>query len=314
MVTRRTKNMLTAVTLVVAAAAIVVLWGCSKQPSGAEVSSTTPPPEGEQSGPGTAPAGQEIVLDVYVPCAFADAATEIAVLFEKANPGVRVNRTVENVSTLKPRIANGAKPDVFMCIGDREVIDLEAKGLVDSKRDFCFTSIVLVVPQANPAKIQTIKDLAKPEVKTIALAADDVSAGYYARKVLEENGLWDKVQKKLVRPKFPVELLKLASQGKVQASLAYAACFRAEGGDQKQTAAKIKLITDFLDKYCQSVACSAAVIKGCSNPEQAKAFLDFLTRPECQEIFAKSGFMKLDDPKCFTPAGKEKASASKPSA
>jgi molybdate transport system substrate-binding protein len=303
MATKRDVDFSTAA--VVSAAATVALisfiCGCSRAVQKAEV--VAPPP-----GPTAVQGPKEVVLDVYVPCAFADAAAEIAKLFEQANPGVRVNQTVENVSVLAPKIANGAKPDVFMCIGDHEVDDLDKKGLVESRRDFCFTSLALVVPQANPGKIKTVKDLAKPEVKTVAIADDNVSAGYYARKALEEHGLWEKIEKKLVRPKFPVELIKLASEGKAQASLAYAACYRAQGGEKKQLAAKIKLVSDFLDEYCQSIACAAAVIKGAPHPREAKLFVDFLTRPECQDIFVRGGFMRLNDPKCF-PSAKEQEPA-----
>lgn len=277
-----------------------LLAGCGrKQPASVE----RPAP-----GPITAQPETETVLELFVPCAFAAASGKIAKMFEQANPGVRVNRTVENVGTLVPRILDGAKPDVFMCIGDHEVNLLDEKGLVEYRKPFCFTSLVLVVPQANPAKISSLKDLVKPEVKTIALADDDRSAGYYARQLLEENGLWDKVKGKLVRPRFPIELLKLAGQGKVQASIAYAACFRAEEGEKKQLAAKIKLIEDMLDEYCQSIACEAAVIKGADHADVGRKFVDFLCEPECQQIFAKGGFMKLSEPKCFPREKKSEAS------
>lgn len=278
-------------TLAVVALSALLCAGCAKQEAPEVLPEVAPPPQAE------------VVLDVFVPCAFADATSKIAEMFQAEHPNIRVNRTVENVSVLAPKIEAGAKPDVFLCIGDREVIALDEKGLVDSQRNFCFTSLVLVVPQANPGKVQTLKDLAKADVKTIAVAGDEVSAGYYARQVLEQEGLWDKLEKKLVRPKFPVELLKLAGEGKVQASLAYAACFRAEGGEKKQMAAKIKLISDFLEAHCQTIACPGAVIKGAKHPQEAQAFLDFLTKPECQDLLAAGGFMKLDDPKCFVTPG-----------
>ncbi|MCX7597802.1 MAG: molybdate ABC transporter substrate-binding protein [Armatimonadetes bacterium] len=288
-------------------------WGCGKKISPAEGTSGVPgvtPARPPMTGPGAATApGQETVLEVFVPCAFGPASSKIAKLFEAANPGVRLNRVVENVSVLAPKIAAGAKPDLFLCNGDREVMALEEKGLVAEKRDFCFTSLVLIVPKANPAGVKSIRDLTKPSVKTIAIGSPETSVGYYAEEVLKQAGVWDQVQKKLVRPKFPVELMKLAAQGKVQASIAYGTCFKSEEGEHKQQAAKLKLIADFKADYCQTVACQAMVVKGCKHPELASKLAEFLTTPECQAIFAKAGFMTLDETKCYEVPGEKAGSA-----
>ncbi len=264
----------------------------------------------------SAPAGNETVLTVYVPCAFAPAAEKIKPLFEAANPGVRIALDVENVEVLYPKIAKGDKPDVFMCIGDKEVQALAAKQLVAYQKNMCFTTLVLVVPAANPAKVATLADLTKPAVKTIAVGTPDTSIGFYAQQILTQNKLWDKVKPKLLPQKFPVMTLKLPATGKVQASIAFGACFRAKEGEEKQMIAKIKLLTDFQDKYCLTIACPAATIVGAPNQELAKAYVDFLSKPECQTILADRGFMKLSDPKCYkTAAGKPGAkTAAKPGA
>lgn len=258
------------------------------------------------TGPGAATKpGQEIVLEVFVPCAFGPASSKIAKLFEAANPGVRINRVVENVSVLAPKIAAGAKPDLFLCNGDREVAALEQKGLVAEKRDFCFTSLVLIVPKANPAGVTSIQDLAKPSVKTIAIGSSETSVGHYAEQVLRQAGIWEKVQKKLVRPRFPIELMKLASEGKVQASIAYGTCFKSEEGEHKKQAAKLKLVADFKEDYCQTIACQAVVVKGCKHPDLASKLAEFLTTPECQAIFAQAGFMTLSETKCYEVPGEK---------
>ncbi|MBC7287165.1 MAG: molybdate ABC transporter substrate-binding protein [Armatimonadetes bacterium] len=286
---------------ILASIALVVacLAGCSRgaqPPSTAEAPAPPPQP--------SAPTQQTTVITVFSPCAFAKAAVEIGKLFEQQNPGVKVNCVVENVGVLQPRIERGEKPEAFLGVGDHEVKTLESKGLVEYAQDFCFTSLALVVPASNPAGIKTLADLAKPQVKTIAIADDARSAGYYARQLLEEKGLWDKVQKKLVRPRFPVELLKLAAQGKVQATIAYGTCFRSGEQEKKELTGKIKLISDFQADFCQTIPCRAAVIKGAAHADLGRKFVDFLTTEEAQKILAKAGFMTLSEPKCFPPEGK----------
>ncbi len=287
--------------LILLAVAFAAAVGCSQKAKGVggQGSISEMAPAKPKEAPSADQAAKQTKITVFSPCAFAKAATKIAKLFEQKHPDVEVTVMVENVGTLVPRIERGAKPEVFMCIGDHEVDELEKKGLVDYAADFCYTSLVLIVPRANPAKVRTLADLAKPEVKTIALADEARSAGYYARKLLEENGLWKKVEHKLVRPRFPVELLKLASKGKVQASIAYGACFRSEEGEKKQLSANLKLIEDFQAEHCQVIACRAAVIKGAAHPDLGREFIDFLTEDECQKIFAAGGFMTLSEPKCY---------------
>lgn len=295
----------------------LVVWaaflgaGCGKKPGAGPVGaapgavSAQPP----QSAPGAPAApGQEVVLEVYVPCAFGTVSGKLAKLFEAANPGVRVNRVVENVSVLAPKIAAGAKPDLFLCNGDREVLMLESKGLVSEKRDFCFTSLVLIAPKANPAGVKSVADLAKPAVKSIAVGAPETSVGYYAQEILKQAGVWNKIQKKLVRPRFPIELLKLASQGRVQAAIAYATCFKSEDGGHKQQASKLSLVADFQEAYCQTIPCQAVVVAGCKHPDLARKFAEFLTTPECQTILAEAGFMTLSETKCHEAPGEKPAS------
>lgn len=283
--------------------ALVALAGCSHP---AQKAATLPGNNNAAAkGPNvaqtpTAATGKTTQLQVYVPCAFEPASVKIKPLFEKSHPGVKIVTVVENVDVLAPKIMKGDKPDVFMCIGDKEVKDMAAKGLVAYQQPMCFTTLVLVVPLANPAKVSKLSDLTKPAVKTIAIGTPDTSVGFYAQKVLEDNHVWDKIQGKLTRPRFPVEMLRLPIAGKVQASIAFGACFRAKEGEEKAQSSKLKLISNFQDKYCLTIACPAAVIKGCQHPDVAKQFVDFLQTDQCQSIFDKAGFMKLSDPKCYT--------------
>jgi molybdate transport system substrate-binding protein len=302
------------VAIVAILVAVVVMTGCLSKTTGPESGPTATAPSGPAAPGATAaapaaPAGKKTQLTVYVPCAFAPASAKIKALFEQAHPDVTVVPVVENVEVLFPKIAKGDKPDVFMCIGDKEIEALAAKKLVSYQKPMCFTTLVLVVPLSNPAKVATLADLAKADVKTLAVGTPETSVGFYAQKTLVDNKVWDKVKDKLVRPQYPVQLLKLASAGKVQASIAYGACFRAKEEEEKQMVAKIKLITDFQDKYCLTMACPAAVITGAPNQELGKAFVDFLATDACQQIFSDGGFMKLSDPKCFATRADQKTGA-----
>lgn len=263
----------------------------------------TPPAVGEAQKPQVR--GE---LELFVPCAFAPPVVKIVEAFKKEYPQVRIVRQVENVEVLAPRIEKkGAKPDVFLCIGDIEMDRLQKRGLVQDRKDFCFVGLALVVHEGNPKHIKSLADLTKPEVRTVGIGAEETSPGYYARQLLAEMKIWDKVRPKVVCPKFPSQLLKFAgSLAKVDASIAYGACLRAGHGEWKEQDAYQQLsrsleVAQWLDQgqFCQTIPCPAATVTGCSNREAGEAFIDFLRGDTAQEYLKKSGFTRLDEPKCF---------------
>jgi|YNPNPStandDraft_1061719.scaffolds.fasta_scaffold20358_2 molybdate transport system substrate-binding protein len=276
--------------------------GCAKRAgetpaAPAPVSPPAPPAQG----------GESQTIEVFVPCAFAPPMVKIVELFEKEHPNIKVVRQIENVEVLTPRIEKGAKPDVFLSVGDVEMDRLEKLGRVADREDFAFVTLALVSHADFAGKVDSLKDLTKPEVKSVAIGTPDTSAGHYAEVILKQAKLWEAVQPKLIRTKFPVQLLKFAREKKVDAALAFAACLKAEQGEWKEQdeyqklAGKLRLVED-LGKggdYCLTIACPAAIIQGCKNPAGGKVFIDFLRRDEAQGFFGKSGFLTLAEPKCF---------------
>ncbi len=246
------------------------------------------------------PQQRSVTLDVWVPCAYAGAMTELSKLYEGKHPNVRLTQRVENVAVLAPRILEGESPDVFMCVGDVEVEALEKADRVDYRQDFCFVDVGIVTPKGNPAGVHSLNDLAKDSVKKVGVGAEDISVGYYARQMLKDAGVWERVKDKVVEAKMPIRLLQMAGQGKVDASLAYAVCLRAEKGDvHKKFGLRLELVDELDNDFCMTIACPAISAKGCAHPQEAKEFIDFLTTDEAQKVIGEYGFMTLKEPKCY---------------
>jgi len=252
----------------------------------------------------TAEPGQEPVkLEVWVPCAYAGAMTELSTMFEQQYPGLELRQRVENVAVLAPRILEGATPDVFMSIGDIEVKALEETDRVDYSMDFCFTTLALVTAKGNPAEIHSLADLAGDRVQKIGVGSEKISAGYYARKVLKEAGLWKDVEGKVVEATMPLRLLQWVGNGEVEASLAYAACLRSDKHKTPGGAATklLEVVGEVDDELCLSIACPAVSVKGCPHPQEARQFIEFLTTDEAQKVIAQCGFLTLSEAKCYLP-------------
>ncbi len=257
----------------------------------APVTSTEPGSPGERG----------ITLDVWVPCAYTSVMTELITLFQQQHPDIQFRQRVENVAVLAPRITQGETPDVFMSVGDIEVRDIKEADRVDYSMDFCFTTLGLVTAKGNPAGIHALKDLARDAVKKIGLGSEDISAGYYARKLLKEAGLWEQVKDKVVEATMPIRLLQWAGTGEVDASLAYGACLRADKHKTFGGAKLLEILTEVDDELCLTIPCPAISVKGCAHPEEAKQFIEFLTTDEAQKVISQCGFLTLSEAKCYLP-------------
>src|SRR5215831_12282367 len=152
----------------------------------------TPPPR---------PKG-ELTLSAAV--SLKDALDEIVRSYAAANPGVTVLTNYGASGTLLLQIEQGAPVDIFISAAPRQMDALAAKGLLldGTRADLLRNEVVLIVPQNSRAKIASFQDLAKPDVKQVAVGEPaTVPAGQYAKEVLTHFGIYDAVQAKAILAK-----------------------------------------------------------------------------------------------------------------
>jgi len=252
-------------------------------------------PQTSGAVPASTQAAQEI--QVLVPCGQMGPFYEIKPLFEKANPGVKINETTENIAVLTRKIMDGVEhPEVFMSMGDREVSMIEAKGRVmpGTRVAYAPNSICLIVPTANPAGVKQLKDVASPAVKSFAVVhPDNSSAGYHAREALEKIGVWKKVAQKTTIPDQPELVAQIVAKGDAQAGIGYWPCMTETHtpGAGPAPRKKVKVAEIIPQKLYTPFSCTAVVVEGAKNPEAGKKFIAFLQTPEAQAIFAKWNFV-----------------------
>ena len=136
---------------------------------------------GEGAGGGKQQGG---TLTVLAASSLIDAFGVLANHFEEQNPGVKVKQSFESSSTLLAQIQQGAPADVFASAAEEEMDTAVKDGLVRGKPEvFVKNREVVMVPKDNPANIQSMRDLAKPDIKLV-LAQKDVPAADYALEIL----------------------------------------------------------------------------------------------------------------------------------
>jgi len=129
---------------------------------------------------------QPRTLTVFAAASLTGAFTDIGHNFESTHPGVRVIFNFAGSQTLSTQITQGAAADVFASANQLEMDKVVAASLAaqGAPRDFVTNRLVIILPTTNPAKVQSLQDLARPGLKLV-LADATVPAGKYARQFLE---------------------------------------------------------------------------------------------------------------------------------
>jgi len=117
--------------------------------------------------------------DVYAAASLAEVLPEIV-------PDARYS--FAGSDELATQIREGAPADVYAAANARYPQELFAEELVEEPVTFASNRLVVIVPRANPAAIETPEDLLESGTRLV-LAAEGVPVGDYAREALASLGL-----------------------------------------------------------------------------------------------------------------------------
>ena len=125
-------------------------------------------------------------LTIFAASSLIDAFGKLGKTFEKQNEGVEVKQNFESSSTLLTQIQQGAPADVFASAAQEEMDTAVKDGLVAGKPEvFVKNREIIMVPNDNPANIQSFQNVADPGVRLV-LAQNDVPAADYALQILDK--------------------------------------------------------------------------------------------------------------------------------
>ncbi|HTR46683.1 MAG TPA: molybdate ABC transporter substrate-binding protein [Verrucomicrobiae bacterium] len=214
-----------------------------------------------------------------------NALDEIDQLYTSEHPDVSIATNYGASGTLQIQIEQGAPVDVFVSAAPKQMDALDTKGLLleGTRRDLLKNEVVLVVPKDATASISSFRDLARADVKQVALGEPTtVPAGQYAKEVLTNLGIYDAVNAKAVLAKDVRQVLTYVETGNVDAGVVYST--------DALSSAKVKVVATAPAGSHAPVVYPAAIIKGSTNPSAAKQYLAYLSGPKAAAVFQKYGF------------------------
>lgn len=247
-------------------------------------------------------AAEDVELTVFAAASMEETLTEIGDMYMAENEGVTVVFNFDSSGTLKTQIQEGAVCDVFISAGQTQMdqLDITADASVNtegldfvlegSRFDLLENKVALVVPEGNPAGIESFEDMRDGlESGTIMLAMgnSDVPVGQYTQKIFDYYGLDEAALAESGCITYGTNVKEVATQvaeATVDCGVIYATDAFSEN---------LAVVDTATAEMCGQVIYPAAVLNISEHQEQAQDFLDFVVSDAGREVLESVGFTPL---------------------
>lgn len=227
-------------------------------------------------------------LRIFAAVSLREVVTEMARIYEREHPGVKVRASFAGSQTLSAQISHGAPADLFVSAARKNLLDAG----VDASTIRVVARNRLTVVLGNKApRLTSVRELIT--LKRIVLADEKVPAGRYsavfldkAAKVYGDPWLL-KFQERVVSRELDVRtVLTRVRFGEADAGIVYVTDAKtAKHLDALPIPKELNVFAEY----------AAAIPKGAPNREGGRAFLDLLTSKSGQRTFDKYGFLPAQE-------------------
>jgi molybdate transport system substrate-binding protein len=233
-------------------------------------------------------------LTVFAAASLTDAFNDIGRRFEQENPGTRVRLNYAGSQQLVLQIEQGAEADVFASADERWMKAAVDSGLVEgSPAVFAHNRLIVIIPAANPGRIDRLQDLSRRGLKLV-LAAEAVPVGRYSREALEQLA---------AAPGFPADYSKLvlanvvSQEENVKAVATKVQLGEADAGivyrsDVTPGVARVTRVLDIPDAYNVLATYPIAVLRQSARAALARRFVGFVVGAKGRSVLAEHGFLQ----------------------
>lgn len=229
------------------------------------------------------PKTEPITLTVSAAADLNDVFPEIGKRWEQET-GNTVTFNLGSTGQLAQQIERDAPVDLFAAANRKFVEELDRQGLVfsETKELYGVGRLTLWQREDSSLEIKDIKDLARPEVKRVAIAnPDHAPYGVAAREALQSAGIWDELQPKLILGENIKQAQQYAETGNVDVAIAALSISVEKPG-------KWVLVPENLHKPLEQML---VVPKSAPHPETAKQFAAFINGEKGRPLMRKYGFV-----------------------
>ena len=234
---------------------------------------------------------EAVELYVFSAASLTETLDEIIENYKTVAPNVTITPTYDSSGTLLDQIQAGAECDLFLSAGASQMDTLEEDGgvLEGSRLDLLENKVALAVPEGNPQGIESfdqLSELLKSGDVTLAIGNSDVPVGQYTQKIFTYYGLNEAdISSCLTYGSNVKEVTTQVSEGAVDCGIIYATDAFSAG---------LTTVDGATAEMCGQVIYPAAVAASSQHPDEAQAFLDYLTTADAGAVFESVGFTPLN--------------------
>jgi ABC-type molybdate transport system substrate-binding protein len=197
------------------------------------------------------------------------------------------------------------QPDVYASVNLGHLKQLKAVGMMDIYMTYMHNELEIMVARGNPKKITGVVDLARADVRTSM--PNPVNEGimqFYIRRVLERHGIWQTISGgqecvhcQTTDNNWFTAVHHRETPERILANQSDAGMvWRTEVLAALRDGAHVEGIPlPDQDSLRTEVSYVIGKLKATKHPEASVAFLSFLRSPECQNAYAKFGFVEAND-------------------
>lgn len=224
-------------------------------------------------------------FQVWAPVSLVDVLPEVAKAWE-ARGGEPVAFSFGGTSRLARQVTQGAPADVFIAADERWMDYVAGRGAIRPKTRTVIlrNELVVIVPAERGWDPGSLRDLAAPRIRRLALGNQAVPVGRYAEAALRDAGMWPTVQPRVVRAEHTRAALAWVARGEADAGIVYRTDAMAEP--------RVRIARAIPADRHPPIVYPAAVTRRASPEKAARRFVRFLGSPEAQALFERAGFAK----------------------
>lgn len=228
---------------------------------------------------------ETVEIMVSAAASLTDALTDMKSSFEKEHENIIVTFNFGSSGKLVQQIEQGAPSDVFLSASSKDMNTLDEEALLveGTRIDFTANELVLITNKDESLTMDSFEDIDPSAIEHIAIGEpESVPVGRYTKEVLENIGLWEPLRDKMVLGSDVRQVLTHVEMGNADLGVVYSS--------DAKISDKVKVLATANAEWHGPIVYPGAVVSETKHPEEAKAFLAFLTGDGGKEILKKYGF------------------------
>lgn len=232
--------------------------------------------------------------------------------FQKQHPGSEVGLiTLPPGLLLDAIIGDGwvfngkeypGRPDIYASVNLGHLKKLKAAGMMDQYAIYMHNELEIIVAKGNPKQVKGISDLGREDLRTsMPNPLNEGIMQFYARKVLERHGLWQKISAgkeclscQTTPNNWFTAVHHRETPERIKAGLSDAGIvWKTETLEALRDGAQIEGVAlPPVDSLRDEVSYVIGALKGSGRAAAAAAYLEFLATPQGQAAYAGFGFVR----------------------